>query len=120
MGRESWRCGLGLHGGELGEESVRLNKSARTSLMSSSSSSSMMNTREDGRKEEKKEEADDRTQPSQLLSDTPLPARPVKPHDWTYSSCHTGQIAGPSVCPLTLSIFIRLFLLRFSCSTSWH
>jgi len=41
-----------------------------------------------------------RTQPSQLLSDTPLPARPVKPHDWTYSTCHTGSIAGPSVCPL--------------------
>jgi hypothetical protein len=39
-----------------------------------------------------------RTQPSQLLSDTPLPARPVKPHDWTYSTCHTGSIAGPSVC----------------------
>jgi type 2A phosphatase activator TIP41 len=38
-----------------------------------------------------------RTQPSQLLSDTPLPARPVKPHDWTYSTCHTGSIAGPSV-----------------------
>jgi hypothetical protein len=34
MGRESRRCGLGLHGGELGEESVRLTKSARTSLRS--------------------------------------------------------------------------------------
>jgi type 2A phosphatase activator TIP41 len=64
---------------------------------------------------EKRKWADDRTQPSQLLSDTPLPARPVKPHDWTYSSCHTGQIAGPSVCPLTLFIFLRFFL---PCSTS--
>jgi hypothetical protein len=70
-----------------------------------------------GEVQEKMKWADDRTQPSQLLSDSPLPARPVKPHDWTYSSCHTGQIAGPSVCPLTLSIFIRLFLPR---STSIH
>jgi hypothetical protein len=31
MGRKSRRCGVGLHGGELGEEPVRLTKSARTS-----------------------------------------------------------------------------------------
>lgn len=41
-----------------------------------------------------------RSQPSQLLSDTPLPAKPVKPHDWTFSTCHTGRMNGPSVRPL--------------------
>ncbi|ORY20915.1 TIP41-like family-domain-containing protein [Naematelia encephala] len=37
-----------------------------------------------------------RTSPSVLLSDTPLPSKPVKPHDWTYSTCYSGSIAGPS------------------------
>jgi len=39
------------------------------------------------------------SEPNQLLSEAPLPTRPVKPHDWTYSTCHTGSLAGPSVCP---------------------
>jgi len=60
-----------------------------------------------------KQISDDSTQPSQLLSDTPLPARPVKPHDWTYSTCHTGQIAGPSVCAPLRLILLALTIQKF-------
>nr|XP_031860691.1 uncharacterized protein CI109_003734 [Kwoniella shandongensis]KAA5527763.1 hypothetical protein CI109_003734 [Kwoniella shandongensis] len=37
-----------------------------------------------------------RSSPNSMLTDTPLPSKPVKPHDWTYSTCYAGSIAGPS------------------------
>jgi len=36
-----------------------------------------------------------RALPSVLLAES-LPVKPVKPHDWTYSTCHAGSVAGPS------------------------
>ena len=105
MGGKSWRWRIGCHGGELGEESVRLTPyfffiPLVHDVPSSSTSCSKIAEVEMDEVVTRHKRTDDRTQPSQLLSDTPLPARPVKPHDWTYSSCHTGQIAGPSVCLL--------------------
>ncbi|ORX34026.1 TIP41-like family-domain-containing protein [Kockovaella imperatae] len=31
-----------------------------------------------------------------LLSDTPVPEKPVRPHDWTYSTCYPGSSAPPT------------------------
>lgn len=48
-----------------------------------------------------------------LLSDTPLPSKPVKPHDWTYSTCYAGCTAGPSVRAISPTIIC--FLLHTEC-----
>lgn len=39
----------------------------------------------------------DRSNPSALLTDVPLPTTPIKPHDWTYSGTYAGSISGPGV-----------------------
>ncbi|WVW78259.1 hypothetical protein I302_100212 [Kwoniella bestiolae CBS 10118] len=28
--------------------------------------------------------------------DSPIPSKPVKPHDWTFSTCYSGSVSGPS------------------------
>ncbi|WVQ69447.1 uncharacterized protein L199_007664 [Kwoniella botswanensis] len=28
--------------------------------------------------------------------DSPIPTKPVKPHDWTFSTCYSGSVSGPS------------------------
>ncbi|WWD07480.1 hypothetical protein V865_005581 [Kwoniella europaea PYCC6329] len=28
--------------------------------------------------------------------DSPIPTKPVKPHDWTFSTCYPGSVSGPS------------------------
>ncbi|WVQ79908.1 hypothetical protein IAT38_002008 [Cryptococcus sp. DSM 104549] len=41
--------------------------------------------------------ADERTaSPTSAMFDVPVPSKPVKPHDWTYSTCYAGSVAGPS------------------------
>ena len=32
-----------------------------------------------------------------LLSETPVPAKPVRPHDWTYSTCYAGSCSDSNV-----------------------
>nr|ODO04454.1 hypothetical protein L204_00814 [Cryptococcus depauperatus CBS 7855] len=34
--------------------------------------------------------------PTSSAFDVPMPSKPVKPHDWTYSTCYAGTVAGPS------------------------
>jgi type 2A phosphatase activator TIP41 len=47
-----------------------------------------------------------RSNPSALLSDIPLPSKPVKPHDWTYSTIYAGSVAGPSVSTYCSPYFV--------------
>lgn len=49
-----------------------------------------------------------RSTPSVLLSEAPLPSKPVKPHDWTYSTCFAGSTAGPSVSRHSRHLYIPL------------
>ncbi|WVQ98219.1 hypothetical protein IAU59_005342 [Kwoniella sp. CBS 9459] len=37
-----------------------------------------------------------RASPQSFLADTPMASKPVKPHDWTFSTCYAGSVAGPS------------------------
>ncbi|WVF69631.1 hypothetical protein IAT40_004409 [Kwoniella sp. CBS 6097] len=37
-----------------------------------------------------------RASPQSFLTDTPMASKPVKPHDWTFSTCYAGSVAGPS------------------------
>ncbi|WWC68108.1 uncharacterized protein I206_102029 [Kwoniella pini CBS 10737] len=37
-----------------------------------------------------------KTSPNTFSGDSPIPSKPVKPHDWTFSTCYSGSVAGPS------------------------
>ena len=50
-----------------------------------------------------------RSTPSALLSDTPLPSKPVKPHDWTYSTCYRGSAGGAGGAEVCLDLFHLLY-----------
>ncbi|OWZ40311.1 hypothetical protein C343_05531 [Cryptococcus neoformans C23] len=39
---------------------------------------------------------DNTSLPAAGVFDVPVPSKPVKPHDWTYSTCYAGSVAGPS------------------------
>ncbi|KAK8847552.1 hypothetical protein IAR55_005411 [Kwoniella newhampshirensis] len=52
-----------------------------------------------------------RSSSNSMLSDTPLPAKPVKPHDWTYSTCYAGSVAGPSTFRVSPTRSLPLSLL---------
>ncbi|WRT64619.1 uncharacterized protein IL334_001552 [Kwoniella shivajii] len=37
-----------------------------------------------------------RSSPNAFSGDLNIPSKPVKPHDWTYSTCYAGSTSGPS------------------------
>ncbi|WVQ75824.1 hypothetical protein IAR50_005457 [Cryptococcus sp. DSM 104548] len=45
------------------------------------------------------------------LFDVPVPSKPVKPHDWTYSTCYAGSVTGPSTFTPTPTHSLPLALL---------
>ncbi|WVR04756.1 hypothetical protein IAU60_001767 [Kwoniella sp. DSM 27419] len=52
-----------------------------------------------------------RASPTSFLSDAPVTSKPVKPHDWTFSTCYAGSVAGPSSFAQTTEHSLPLTLL---------